>query len=293
MNISTKQYKFEELYSLRNKSTDAPKGFHPVYIKQKRVPVNNSNAPQAHPQDIKAKINDTVRSFNSNENAFGHAHRLKQSSPSRSIVGEIRTLLNKLSITNVDNVCHQIKELNVSDCTDDTIAEIGSIFLNKAITDKDSLISMYINVAETLVNKWQYISSSITNECVKIFEPIASENFNDIQKAKGLGLMKITPLLIAHNIVNTTIINDRIINLILTKIDERKNNFNSYATVALCGGCGTFIEMLCKFYQASHTLICSNIDNDMIKSKLIDITTMKAVPSRLKFMIQDNCLKRS
>lgn len=298
-----KRYDIDFILSLKDKFTEPPVGFHPVYIKQKRISVNHSNT------DAPVKKNSINNIQNSNNEKHTPANKKSQDSkentrvsflnknknnnPNDIILGDIRCLLNKLTDNNFQQIISQIKELDFQKLDDTHLQDIAKIFLQKLISEKEHNTTIIDNLSQTFLEKINNFQDLTTNECIKLFDPIIKESFNDLQKCKCIGLFAILNILILNNCVNNTIIQNNIVNKLIDIINDRKNNFNSYATVALNGGCGIFIELLCKLYNNNiNNNEYINSQNKSIHNVLNDVVVLPALPARLKFMIQDTIAQK-
>ena len=288
--MDKKRYSNTFILGFKNKYTESPVGFHPVYIKQKRVQctsksgnsVNTGAASPATKGKGKGKWDDLekIRAFTNSENSFIQSTRNR--SESEVLLGEIRSLLNKITDKTFRSIIDQLGNIDYSVLGDDMISQVVKIFLSKAIVDKE-YGKLYSDIGKLFNDKFKLFENLLTGECIGVFKKLFDEP-SDIQKSKCLGLMRIVPHFNDKNIVEYTSIEEKVLLRICETIDERKNVDGSYAQIAVRGGCGVYIELLCKFCEHSKN---TNTPVKKYIDVLENLKTVKTIPARVRFMIED------
>jgi hypothetical protein len=178
------------------------------------------------------------------------------------------------------------------------ISAVAQVLLSKAITDKD-FGSLYSEIGVVLSKKIHNTISNVSfekclgDECDAVYNNFNSDNVTDIQKIKCIGLMKVIPYFLVDELLDDRQVKT-IIDSLLTKIEERKNNFDSYAHITAAGGCGSYIEMVCtlceyctKVQKSTGDDKLGRIDIPHIQAVLREIKGIKTMPARVRFMIED------
>jgi len=293
--MDKKRYSNTFILSFKNKHADPPVGFHPVYIKQKRVQCTkngngsgstntntNTNIVKPHPKGKWDNL-EQIRAFANSDNSF--IQRTRNRSTSEVLLGEVRSLLNKITDKTFNTIIEKLAEIDYEQFDDDMINQSINVYLLKAISDKD-YIELYAQIGCLFNKNFKSFKEILTREAVNMFNKLFETN-SEIQKAKCLGFMRILPHFQKEQIILHDIVQHDVLDVICKTIQERKNNNDSYAHIAAAGGCGMYIELLCKY--------CEHIENTSIDySKYIDILNelkgIKTVPSRMRFMIEDTLI---
>lgn len=301
--MSEKRYSKTFMLAFKDKYTEPPAGFHPVYIKQKRVQCGSKNVNVQRRENAGTKTSgggggkwdnlEKIRAFTSSENSF--IQRTRNRSSSEILIGEIRSLLNKVTDKTFNAIVSKLDQLDYSKFNDDMIKQTVKIYISKAIADKDYGM-LYAEIGNTLITTFKTFKTEFEKNSLEMLDDLfTTTSINEIQKSKCLGFMRVLPFLIGKDIIDPTVAKEKIIDKICTSINEKKHLNESYAQVASTGGCGIYIELLCKFCDQFYKCNKSNksnlsntqIDIDHIIELLQELKTLKSIPSRVRFMIED------
>lgn len=291
--MDKKRYSISFLMAFKDKYVEPPVGFHPVYIKQKRVTCRAKQQRSVTEASIsgnrgKGKWDnlEKIRAFTSSENSF--IQRTRNRSTSEILVGEIRSLLNKVTDKTFESIIAKLNTIHFDEFTDDMINQTVKIYISKAIADRDYGI-LYADIGNIFHSKFKTFKQLLNNESIDMLNGLFdTTSINDIQKSKCIGFMRVLPFFIKKNILDPKIAQNKIINVICSNIDERKHLKESYAQITSTGGCGLYIELLCKFCeQLGKCDLSEAIDIRAIVTLLTELKGIKSIPARVRFMIED------
>lgn len=278
--MSKKRYSHTFLLSFRNKHTETPVGFHPVYIKQKRVQCNtnlNTNTPISSskttptPTPLKQKEKwdnlEKVRAFTNSENSF--IKRTRNRTESEILIGNIRSLLNKVTDKTFKTIMEQLAQIQYDKFDESMNQQIVRIFISKSLADRD-FGELYAQIGHVFSGCVEKFNKLLTSECVEVFQRLSD---SDIATSKCMGLMRVMPYFIKENIIDEDNINTQIIQQCLQNTQSE-----------------LYIELLCKFCEKIPNINskCFNsIDIQCITNTLNDLKSNKTIPARVRFMIED------
>lgn len=284
-------YTKDFLLSFRTKYAEPPLlRFHPVYIKQKRVPHSSTvDTKDATASSTTSKWSnlEAIRTFSSSDNSF--IQRTRNRSASEVLIGEIRSLLNKLSDKTFESIKQQLQNIDYSKFDKNMETQVIKVFIAKFIADISGRhTKQYTQIGIMFATTFPIFKTELQNICNDIFTKIFNNaSLGDIQKSKGIGLMRILPY-ITHSLIPIDFVEKNILEPIIQEINKRKNIETSYANITSTGGCGLYIELLCKFCeQCPHTNIKTHLEIQHLIELLTEISNLKTVPARVRFIAED------
>lgn len=138
--VDSTKYEYTKTFiiSFKTNNIESPVGFHPVYIKDKRIGIGIgigiAHSQSSSSQD-RTKWNELekIRAFTSNENSF--IQHARNRTNSEVLIGEIRSFLNKVTDKTYDAIIQKLLILDPKNFDKEMIQQIVKIYISKSIGD--------------------------------------------------------------------------------------------------------------------------------------------------------------
>lgn len=253
-------------------------GFHPVYIKHKRVKVSSKGI-GCDGNNKKWAEMEKIRKFTSNEDSF--ITKTKNRSTTELLIGEFRSLLNKLTLKTYKLIIQKISRLNYDEFDDDMVKQTITIFINKASGDKD-FGEIYGEIGTIMSKRLEHFSEYLLESSLDIYNKTSSPASSPVsshQKTKCIGLMRMCPYLVKNLLLSQEVVDEYFIepmnkciasDIVMNEIEQNT----------------LYIELLCNYCEIAVHVHTINIDNEILH-RLKCLKSMKVLPARVRFMIDD------
>ena len=195
------------------------------------------------------------------------------------LFSQIRSILNKLSDTNFNDLAKELMSLEMT--TYEHLTKLTELLFNKALIEP-KFSNMYAKLAKELYNYTVkendtifYFRESLINRCQKTFTTCISveDQSNLITKETSTGCMTFIGELYLYDLLTNKIINSCFL-LLLSKINSNKSHM---------AGC---ICSLMKVVKIKFKTNCSN-ESDVINKKIADLIATNTLQNKEKFRLMD------
>ena len=193
------------------------------------------------------------------------------------LIGEFRSLLNKLTLKTYKLIIQKISRLNYDEFDDDMVKQTISIFINKAAGDKD-FGEIYGEIGIIMSKRLEHFSEYLLESSLDIYNKISSP-ISSHQKTKCIGLMRLCPYLVKSLLLSQQVVDEYFIepmnkciasDIIMDNIEQNT----------------LYIELLCNYCEIAVRVHTIDIDDEILH-RIKCLKSMKVLPARVRFMIDD------